>query len=81
MGDESSGNCMTRFCHRLVRRKHLDPTTVTETKLDRCLTAFDLTALGMYRFKTNKEKRKCEKLNEENLFTTLTSTIQKTEQT
>ena len=45
---ESGANCITRFGHRFSRKKYLDASAVAETKLDRCLTTFDLTALGKY---------------------------------
>jgi hypothetical protein len=36
------------FFKKLLRRKYIDFSRVTETKLERCLSTFDLTALGMY---------------------------------
>ena len=44
---ESNDSCLKKFGDRLLRRKCVDPSTVGDTKLDRCLTTFDLTALGM----------------------------------
>ena len=44
---ESNDGCLKKFGDRLLRRKYVDPSTVGDTKLDRCLTTFDLTALGM----------------------------------
>lgn len=35
------------FIHALRRKKKIDPVALTDTKLDRCLTTFDLTALGI----------------------------------
>ncbi len=45
MGDEQANFCV-RFTHKLTRKKFVDLSNVTETKLDRCLTTLDLTALG-----------------------------------
>ncbi|XP_074653949.1 high affinity cationic amino acid transporter 1-like [Tubulanus polymorphus] len=38
---------VSSFVSRLVRRKYIDFSRVTETKLARCLSTFDLTALGI----------------------------------
>lgn len=38
---------MTTFIGKLVRKKYIDLANVTDTKLARCLTTFDLTALGI----------------------------------
>ncbi|CAH1772769.1 unnamed protein product [Owenia fusiformis] len=38
---------MSRFVGRLIRKKYIDLSTVSETKLARCLSTFDLTALGI----------------------------------
>lgn len=35
------------FIDALRRKKKIDPVALTDTKLDRCLTTFDLTALGI----------------------------------
>eukprot|EP00094_Tigriopus_californicus_P010917 TCALIF_10532-PA protein Name:"Similar to Slc7a1 High affinity cationic amino acid transporter 1 (Mus musculus)" AED:0.05 eAED:0.05 QI:23/1/1/1/0.8/0.83/6/73/632 len=35
------------FCQRLARKKHIDPKNFGASKLDRCLSTFDLTALGI----------------------------------
>ncbi len=52
MGDEQD-NCCVRFTHKLTRKKFVDLSNVTETKLDRCLTTLDLTALGKLTFMTS----------------------------
>lgn len=36
------------FIKVLLRRKRIDASLLSETKLDRCLSTFDLTALGMF---------------------------------
>ncbi len=36
------------FIKVLLRRKRVDAALLGETKLDRCLSTFDLTALGMF---------------------------------
>lgn len=38
---------MSSFFRKLVRKKYVDPSSITDTKLSRCLTTLDLTALGM----------------------------------
>lgn len=38
---------MSSFCRKLVRKKYVDPSSITDTKLSRCLTTLDLTALGI----------------------------------
>ena len=35
------------FINSLKRKKKIDPSQLTESKLDRCLSTFDLTALGI----------------------------------
>ena len=37
---------MASFGRKLVRKKYIDLNDITSTKLARCLTTFDLTALG-----------------------------------
>ena len=32
----------------LLRRKHIEQSSLTETRLDRCLSTLDLTALGKF---------------------------------
>lgn len=39
---------MSGFIGKLVRKKYIDISNVTDTKLNRVLNTFDLTALGKY---------------------------------
>lgn len=38
---------LTNFLNALLRRKRLDRSHLSDTRLNRCLSTFDLTALGM----------------------------------
>ena len=47
---------MTNFLQKLARKKYIDPTNVTDTKLLRCLTTLDLTALGLFTYNIYKRQ-------------------------
>jgi hypothetical protein len=49
---------MSSFIGKLVRKKYVDLSTVTDTKLARCLNTFDLTALGKLRLKVYRIRSK-----------------------